>query len=48
MKTTMEELDMFRATRAFSENEASDGSTPATVFTAVYTEGGWRITDNDE
>jgi hypothetical protein len=28
--------------------EAFDGSTSATVFTAVYTEGAWRITDNDE
>jgi hypothetical protein len=35
-------------TQAFSESEASDGSTPATVFTAVYTEGGWRVTDNGE
>ena len=35
-------------TQSFDENEASDGSTPATVFTAVYTEGGWRVTDNGE
>ncbi len=35
-------------TEAFDESEASGGTTPATVFTAVYTEGAWRITDNDE
>jgi hypothetical protein len=35
-------------TQSFYESEASDGSTPATVFTAVYTEGGWRVTDDGE
>ncbi len=33
---------------AFAENEASGGSVTATAFTAVYTEGAWRITDNGE
>jgi len=34
---------------AFAENEASGGaSATATVFTAVYTEGAWRITNRGE
>lgn len=34
--------------RAFSENEASDGSDSSTVFAAIYTEGAWRLTENSE
>jgi hypothetical protein len=36
-------------THAFYENEASGGrSNTGTVFTAIYTEGGWRITTQGE
>jgi hypothetical protein len=34
--------------RMAGENEASDGSDSATVFTATYTEGAWRLTENSE
>jgi len=33
---------------AFTESEASGGSGASPVFTAIYTEGAWRITDNSE
>jgi hypothetical protein len=37
-------------THAFDENEASDGESSGTdtVFSAVYVEGAWRITDRGE
>jgi hypothetical protein len=36
-------------THAFDENEASDGESGTdTIFSAVYVEGAWRITDRSE
>jgi hypothetical protein len=37
-------------THAFDENEASDGESSGTdtIFSAVYVEGAWRITDRGE
>jgi hypothetical protein len=36
-------------THAFDENEASDGESQTdTIFSAVYVEGAWRITDRGE
>ena len=36
-------------THAFDENEASDGESGTdTIFSAVYAEGAWRITDRGE